>query len=253
MNAAEPLHARSSPARRTRRGQFERHGLKQALSAVLQVAWLCACSSASVPPQGPAAARPASPSSSGSAPRAPGPIAPASSSAEAPAEPERSVSLEELLARVEERMPALDRWQVRLAPVLPCSWPPVDACVQFLVYESAPLPTGTIRFRYRGPVSTVRCLLPLAECALAPAEGKPSETVETQESRAPVPDRAAQQTLLELVLGRQVPERAPAGLAAYAEWLERQGGWEASIRSRVPEFTAWLGAERSLAPAERAH
>lgn len=112
--------------------------------------------------------------------------------------------------------------------------------MELLAYESSPLPTGTIQFRYRGPVSIIRCALLPAQCSLAPFHGKQDELVEREASHASAPDREAQQSLLDLVQGGQLPEHPPEHLASYARWLDGHGGLGASVRSRVPEFFAWL-------------
>lgn len=201
--------------------------------AAFYAAWLSACSGVQPPPH----ARSNEPPRARSADARPG------GEPKAPPNVESSVRLGELEERIEGLLPATERWRLRLTPVLPCSWPAADHCVKLLAYESSPLPTGTIQFRYRGPVSIIRCSLLPVQCSLARFDGEQDELVEIDGSHASVPDGEAQQRLLDLVQRGQLPEHPPEQLASYARWLGEHGGLGASVRSRVPELFAWLGRE----------
>jgi hypothetical protein len=155
--------------------------------------------------------------------------------------PELLIDLLELNHQIEELMPIAERWQLARTPVLPCSWPPSDRCVQVLFYRSAPLPTGTVQFRYEGPVSVVRCLLPSKACSSPPWEGTQDEFVETQWSHVDVPGQAAQESLIQIVLAGGVPAQVPGELTAYSRWFHQRGGLGESVRSQLPEFSAWVG------------
>lgn len=177
---------------------------------------------------------------------------------EARAASERPVLLADLEQRIEALIPAQERWRVRLSPVLPCSWPPADGCVKVLVYESSPLPTGTIKYRYHGPLTIVRCSLPSLACEVAAFEGDKDDfveidtLVETRWRDTDEPEREAQQCLMGMVQKQQVPRNAPAELAVYRRWLHQGGGLGASAARSVPEFSSWLGSEPSGAAPESA-
>lgn len=200
------------------------------LRAAVYSGWLCGCSGAQALPDAP----PHEPQRARSAEASP------SREPKAPPSVEGSVRLADLQERSEALLPATERWRLRLTPVLPCSWPAADHCVKVLAYESSPLPTGTIQFRYRGPVSVIRCSLLPVQCSLAPFDGRQDELVEIEGSHASAPDREAQQRLVDLVHAGLAPERPPEHLASYARWLGEHGGLGASVRSRVPELFAWL-------------
>lgn len=133
---------------------------------------------------------------------------------------------------------------LRLSPPLPAAWPPQSPQLEWFAYRSTALPTGVIAYQLDGPVHKVSLRLPDGEPrAAAVADGK--ELGRETDNGSAAPDLgAAEQALVEVVLGRRAPDSARADLAAYSGWASASSQIGADLRRRKPEFFRWLDAAR---------
>jgi hypothetical protein len=131
-----------------------------------------------------------------------------------------------------------------IAPLLPDPWPkPVS--VTFYTYYELPLPTGEVAYSIEGPARHVE-FESLEKPPNIVRFKRPKSLGREEDSYFghQLPSRevllAAEEVLLEVVLGCQTPEAALPRLEPYREWFSMHPPVAKDLRKRLPAFMKWL-------------
>jgi hypothetical protein len=134
---------------------------------------------------------------------------------------------------------------LHLSPPLPATWPPASAPqLEWFAYEQTPLATGVIASNVEGPLHVVSLALPDGEPRAAMVSDRKALGRDTG-AQPDVPDlAAAEQALVDVLLGRRTLDSARADLAPYSRWATAASPIGADLRRRKPEFFRWLDAAK---------
>jgi hypothetical protein len=135
----------------------------------------------------------------------------------------------------------------KLGLLLPRDWPAPREQLTLYAYEAEALPTGVVRYRYRGPSHRVvlsggvPTVIPLASAGkvLGTLEASPSD-----EPRAAA-KRRAEAVLVSVVYGCASAEAARPELEGYLQWLDGESYERAHLLAIGHPFLAWLCAGKS--------
>jgi len=131
---------------------------------------------------------------------------------------------------------------LQLTPALPVAWPPQSPDIEWFAYERTPLPTGVVAYQVSGPSYRVSVTLPDGKPEVtAVPDGKELGRENDRRSGAPKLE-AAEQALVDVVLGHRAADSARNELAPYAHWAAASSTIGADLRRRKPAFFHWLDA-----------
>jgi hypothetical protein len=156
------------------------------------------------------------------------------------AKPEPSAA--ELASKARDAL-SRDGFAAQLSPMFPAAWPPSgdSARLEWFAYESQPLPTGVVAYQVKGPVSKVSLALGGSGPRVEPISEATATGSYTPKVGAGRPDMAAaEQALIEVLLGHRSPESARASLSAFSKWADATPVIGVDMRKRKAAFFRWL-------------
>ena len=139
-----------------------------------------------------------------------------------------------------------DFLSLELTMALPTAWPPKDSAVEFLAYQSDPLPTGISAYRIRGPIRRITLALPDGPDRVEVLAGETVLGTERNRAEAPHPSDLdkSEQALLDILAGVRGAEAGAKEMGAYLDWLRFHPIIGNDVRGRHREFFAWMDAHR---------